>query len=105
MWVKAGGGGHVMAIEPATLPNGTKTRYARVKQILDNAAGDSTAEYGGAGRFWGRSLEELKTICVHGVRMIAPEVRASCCGGDLGQSRSVRSGLIQGLRGTPPFDG
>jgi tyrosinase len=94
-----------MAIEPATLPSDAKTRYSRVKQILDDAAGDSLAEYGGAGRFWERSLDELKTICVHGVRMIAAELQASCCGEDLGQSRSARSGLIQGLRGLPPFDG
>jgi tyrosinase len=36
--------------------------------------------------------------------MIAPAAEASCCG-EGGRSRSERSGLIQGLRGEPPFDG
>ena len=94
-----------MATDATTPPGSPTTRYARVKRILDDAAGDSPAEYGGLGRFWQRSLEELKTICVHGVRMIAPEMPASCCNEDSGETRSARSGLIQGLRGTPPFDG
>ena len=40
---------------------------------------------------------------VFGVRLIAPGAQASCCGG--GESRSADSGLIQALRGSPPFDG
>jgi len=83
------------------------TRYARVKQILDKAARGSTSDYGGNPRFWQASLDELKVVCVYGVRMIAPESSGSSCGcgeGN-GESRSARSGLIQGLRGAPPFDG
>ena len=88
-----------------TSPSAQSTRYARVKQILDDAAGDSKAEYGGIGRFWQRNLDELKALSVHGVRMIAPETAASCCSEESGESRSARSGLIRGLRGMPPFDG
>src|SRR5215216_674090 len=78
------------------------TRYDQVKAILDTAAGKSTSDYGGAGRFWDASLEKFKETQVYGVRMIAPEEKASCC--DDG-SRSARSGLIRGLRGEAPFDG
>jgi tyrosinase len=72
-----------------------------VKAILDAAAGDSTASYGGVGRFWDLDLEAFKEAHVYGIRMIAPE--PSCCGE--GGSRSAESGLIRGLRGDPPFDG
>jgi len=88
-----------------TAPGAPITRYARVKQILDDAAGESAAEYGGVGKFWQRSLDELKLLSVHGVRLIAPEAPAACCGEEGGESRSARSGLIRGLRGMPPFDG
>jgi tyrosinase len=80
----------------------SKTRYAQVKDILDAAAQGSTATYGGAGRFWDGDLEEFTEASVYGVRMIAPEVAASCCEDE---SRSARSGLIKGLRGEAPFDG
>jgi tyrosinase len=95
-----------VASEP-TSPGDPGTRYARVKQILDEAARGSTADYGGNGRFWRASLEDFKTVCVHGVRMIAPESATTSCGcsDGQGQSRSARSGLVQGLRGAPPFDG
>jgi tyrosinase len=89
----------------STAPGAPVTRYARVKQILDDAAADSAAEYGGLGRFWQRRLDELKTLSVHGVRMIAPEAPAACCGEEGDESRSARSGLIRGLRGVAPFDG
>ena len=45
-----------MASEP-TSPGDPGTRYARVKQILDEAARGSTADYGGNGRFWRASHE------------------------------------------------
>jgi tyrosinase len=83
----------------------SETRYARIKAILDAAAAGSAADYGGAGRFWDRDLAEFEKVCVYGVRMIAPAAEASCCGDGGGRSRSERSGLIQGLRGAPPFDG
>ncbi|HWN44263.1 MAG TPA: tyrosinase family protein [Thermoanaerobaculia bacterium] len=98
------------------------TRYERVKEILERAAGGSTADYGGLGRFWELPLDELLEVKVHGVRMIAPAERLakpSCCG-HTGQSptgdeegearppypgRGAASGFVQGLRGEGPFDG
>jgi tyrosinase len=78
------------------------SRYARVKAILDAAAGGSHSDYGGLGRFWDLPLDDFKQAKLHEVHLIAPAV-ASCCGG--GQSRSENSGLIKALRGEPPFDG
>ena len=46
--------------------------YARVKAILDDAAGGSSANYGGAGRFWEHSLTAFKATKVHGVAMMDP---------------------------------
>jgi tyrosinase len=80
-----------------------ESRHARVKEILNQAAGDSTSDYGGAGQFWNEDLEAFKQARVYGVRMIAPETEASCC--HEGESRSASSGLIKGLRGEAPFDG
>lgn len=78
----------------------TKTRYRRVQEILDRAAGDSPADYGGLGRFWSElPHDELLEVKIHGIRMIAPEGK-SCCHG-----RGAASGLVQGLRGQAPFDG
>jgi hypothetical protein len=34
----------------------TPTRYQRVREILQTAAGASKADYGGAGRFWEHGL-------------------------------------------------
>ncbi len=89
------------------------TRYQRVREILDRAAGDSTADHGGLGRFWNVPLPQLLELEVHGVRMIAlaapkPAAR-SCCDdshdGPLHPGRGAASGLVRGLRGEPPFDG
>jgi tyrosinase len=85
---------------PAPAP---ESRYARVKAILGAAAAGSTSDYGGLGRFWDKPLGEFKEAKVYGVRLIAPAAQASCCGD--GESRSASSGLIQALRGMPPFDG
>jgi tyrosinase len=79
------------------------TDYARVREILDAAAGDSESTYGGIGRFWNLDLPTFKDARVYDVRMIAPEPAASCCCD--GESRSASSGLIKGLRGEAPFDG
>jgi tyrosinase len=91
-----------MAKQSGARSRKSNTRYARVKNILDTAAAGSSADYGGAGRFWDRSLDEFKNACVFGVRMVALAAAASCCGD--GEARSARSGLIKGLRGEPPFD-
>lgn len=79
------------------------TRYQRVKEILDQAAAGSTATYGGAGPFWDLPLAELKKAEIQGVRLIAEKGTTTCCG--CSKSRGESSGLIQGLRGEPPFDG
>ena len=97
------------------------TRYERVQEILDRAAGSSAADYGGRGRFWHLPLPQLLEAVIHGVRMIAPkgEVKAApCCShgesaeaGAAGErqprypGRGAASGLVRGLRGQPPFDG
>lgn len=87
------------------------TRYDRVQEILDLAAAESTADYGGRGRFWRLSHSEFLNVDVYGVRMIAPAepVKHSCCGGhecaEASVSRGAASGLVRGLRGEPPFDG
>src|SRR5436305_9655591 len=87
----------------ARVPNNSASRYAQVKAILDAAAGASTPSYDGVGRFWNLDLEAFKEVCVHGIRMIAPDAEPSCCHPP--GSRSADSGLIKGLRGDPPFDG
>jgi len=91
------------------------TRYDRVQQILDRAAADSKADYGGRGAFWRLPLKQFLDVEVHGVQMIAPEEasKASCCcdhepsagDGPKFPGRGAASGLIRGLRGQPPFDG
>lgn len=89
------------------------TRYERVQEILDRAAGSSAADYGGRGRFWHLPLTQLLEVVIHGVRMLAPagEVKAACCHGESAEAgeRQPRypaaapaSGLDRGLRGQPP---
>ena len=92
------------------------SRYQRVKEILETAAGDSPADYGGVGRFWNLPLEVFQKVMVHGVRMIAAGSEGSpcCCSPPKSQTEAIgpkfpgrgnRSGLIRGLRGQAPFDG
>ena len=88
------------------------TRYEQVKQILDRAAAGGATDYDGRGLFWDLPLPQLLQVEIYGVRMIAPPEApaASCCHHEAGAdmksaTRSARSGLVQGLRGQPPFDG
>ncbi|MCB9234953.1 MAG: tyrosinase family protein [Bacteroidia bacterium] len=111
-----------------------ETRYARVKRLLNTAAGDSTADYQGMGRFWNLPYQEFLHIEIYGVRMIAevtewhtdemsldtPEERLanSCCPVPLKTAqasatrilpvvrpgRGAGSGLIKGLKGEFPFN-
>lgn len=91
-----------MARQPRKAIKDKATRYARVKAILKAAAGGTSSDFGGAGRFWELSLADFKDARVFGAPVIAPEEPASCCESG---SRSARSGLIKGLRGEAPFDG
>lgn len=67
--------------------------YARVKAILDGAAGDSTADYGGAGRFWNNGAQALEVAEIFGIKMVAPVPEGhACCLPP--HARSDASGLI-----------
>ena len=48
----------------ATASQASASRYERVKAILDAAAGTSSSDYGGAGRFWDAGVEKLKAARV-----------------------------------------
>ena len=89
------------------------SRYQRFQQILDGAAGKSTASYGGLGACFWKTLErkDLLEARIEEIRLIAPEKPPvhSCCAPkpetEPALSRAERSGLIGALRGLPPFDG
>src|SRR3954471_21608570 len=70
--------------------------YARVKAILDAAAGAAQPGYDAQGRFWDRGPDELAASVIYGVAMVAPAGTPD---------RGASSGLVRGLRGQPPFDG
>ena len=53
--------------------------WGRLNPNFRSAAGDSKADYGGAGRFLDGGVAELATARVFGVAMIAPEQAAPCC--------------------------
>jgi tyrosinase len=86
-----------------------ETRYAQVRRILNTAAGDSAADYGGIGRFWDRGVETLRSAKVYGVAMVAPEAMSCCATPDEAAAApkfsAAVSGLIKGLKGEAPFDG
>jgi tyrosinase len=70
--------------------------YARVKAILDAAAGAAQPGYDGLGRFWDRGPDELAAAVIYGVAMVPPAGTPN---------RGANSGLVSGLRGQFPFDG
>lgn len=83
------------------------TRYERVKKILNEAAKDSSADYGGLGRFWDHGVKQLLEASIYGIRMIAPKTPSACCGhapGTDGYRRGAASELVRGLKGEAPFD-
>src|ERR1035438_6765665 len=92
-----------------TTETAAPSRYERFREILRTAAGNSASDHGGLGPFWELPLERLVDALLYGVRLIAAEeTKHSCCShvpSPSAESRSSRSGLIQGLRGEPPFDG
>lgn len=57
----------------------TKSRYQRVKEVLDAAAGSSTADYQGYGRFWNLPLSQFLDVEIYGIRMIAPAEEGDHC--------------------------
>jgi tyrosinase len=85
-------------------PQTSLSRYQRVQAILEAAADESTADYGGLGRFW-KSYEKLLEGELHGVPIIAPAQVAPNEPGLAGSGRGAASSLVRGLRGQPPFDG
>jgi tyrosinase len=48
------------------------TRYQRVQQIMDQAAGSARPSYQGNGAFWHLPLNQLLAMKLYGVQMIAP---------------------------------
>ncbi|HEY0349754.1 MAG TPA: tyrosinase family protein [Pyrinomonadaceae bacterium] len=56
-----------------------KSRYERVKKILNDAQGDANPSYQGHKRFWNLPLEEFLSVTIYGVRMIAAESAADVC--------------------------
>lgn len=86
------------------------TRYERVQEILDRAAGSSAADYGGRGRFWHLPLTQLLEV------VWGADDRARRRGQGRMLSRGERRGgraaaalsrprRRLGLRGQPPCDG
>lgn len=100
---------------------GTFSRYQRVRQILNDAAGEACPSYQGYDRFWNLPLGEFLKATLYGIRLIAPPpapkpgalpvlaAGGSCCHTGPEQpktpGRGAASGLIRGLRGQFPFDG
>ena len=99
-----------------------RSRYERVKQILDNASGDAHPSYQGYDRFWNLPHAQFLQVTLYGIRMIAPSSglslvgaapAKSCCHGPAEPApaaapqpgRGAASGLIKGLKGQAPFDG
>jgi len=114
--------------------SGSRSRYDRVKLILNNAAGNAQPSYQGQHQFWNLPHAQFLEVVIYGVRMIAPARTSavsaaaspganggrsgSCCdspkpavASGVAQpaqrqpGRGAASGLIIGLRGQPPFDG
>lgn len=74
---------------PAPLP--AATRYGKVQALLDAVAGESRPSHQGFERFWRLPLREFLAIGgIYGVTLVVP--------GD-----GAGSGLIQALKGEPPF--
>jgi len=70
------------------------TKFERVKQLLNDAAGVRNPSHGGKGKFWNLPLDQLKALKVLGLRVIETDLA----------DRGARSALVKALRGEPPFD-
>ena len=82
----------LMSFAAARAANKT-TRYQRVQDILNRAAGDGTPYHEDHARFWNLPLAEFVALSVYDVAIIAPA----------GADRGARSGLIKALKGEAPF--
>lgn len=91
-----------MSAPPDTAPR--TDLAAKVADLIDAAAGDSAADYGGLGRFWRLPPDKLAQVQLMGMPLIAPPGTArTCCG--KGENRGEASLLVRALKGLPPFDG
>jgi tyrosinase len=61
--------------QPQTPPQ--PSRYQRVKDYLNQAAGDGHPSYQGYGRFWELPLPEFLNVVIYGIRMIVPAEASS----------------------------
>lgn len=113
-----------MADQPQNENTPGWSRYQRVKQILNDAAGEACPSYQGHERFWNLPLRDFLAARLYGIALIAPAPAAarpaslpivsggSCCHTEPAApkpakfpGRGAASGLIRGLRGQFPFDG
>ncbi|HEY7427189.1 MAG TPA: hypothetical protein VH682_23345 [Gemmataceae bacterium] len=74
---------------------GRKTRFDRVGEILERAAGDGHPSHSGAGRFWNLPRAAFLQTVVYGLKVVETE----------GENRGARSNLVKALKGEAPFDG
>jgi tyrosinase len=102
------------------------SRHERFRQIMNAAAGSSSADYQGYGRFWNLPLPQLVGLELYGIAMMragggtpapaaAAAPSASCCctpaaspptpAAAQGSGSGDDAGLVRGLRGQFPFDG
>src|SRR5262249_14785878 len=99
------------------------SRHQRFRDIMDAAAGSSTADYQGYGKFWHLPLPQLRTFELYGVPMMRaggagpsppagappPPSAGHCCAAPPSAAAPSAgggsAGLVRGLRGQFPFDG
>ncbi|MFO0847191.1 MAG: ferritin-like domain-containing protein [Gemmataceae bacterium] len=74
---------------------GRKTRFDRVREILEAAAGTGQPSHGGAGRFWNQPRAAFLQTVVYGLKVVETQ----------GDNRGARSALVKALKGEAPFDG
>lgn len=68
-----------MADQPQDNKPATKSRYELVKEILNNAQGDTRPSYQGHGSFWNLPLEEFLKVTIYGIPMIADAGEEDFC--------------------------
>ena len=85
--------GDLQPVVTSLVEAGAGTSFQMVQDILNTAAGDGQPDHDSNGRFWNLPLSDFRKLTVYGVQVIA----------DKGADRGARSGLIQALKGVPPF--